>query len=270
MSSIETQPVEASAVTVDSLPYEYIAGLWQGFGSKVFHPEQHDSDTARLLEAREQWREQQDIVVFTSGVFDLLHLDHAAYLLHVKASGASKHFDRRGYAVQWDDLTTAQQQSYTNWALSDGHIKLVVSVDGDKSVAARKGYDPSKGGQQRPIYGWNTRALMVASQSFIDPYPEGKGRLLPIADAVTIHGPDDFSEDNPHATHFQLVKELQPDVWTFFGESADIAEGAPQYAGIGNVALHMIRDGSGTHYYEDPFIGKMSTTKIANRITGAV
>ena len=270
MPSNETQPVEPRPITVDSLPYGYISGLWQAFDSKVFHPDRGEADTARLIEARQQWREEGAVVVFTSGVFDLLHLDHAAYLLHVKATGASEHYARHGYAIQWDELDEDQQQSYTNWALSSGQVKLVVSVDGDKSVAARKGFDPQKGGQQRPIYGWQTRALMVASQSFIDPDPDGRGRLLPIADAVTIHGPDDFSDDNPHAIHFQLVEKLQPDVWTFFGESADIAEGAPRYAGIGNVALRMIRDGSGTHYYEDPFIGKMSTTKIGNRITGNI
>ena len=108
---------------------------------------------------------------------------------------------------------------------------------------------------------------MVAGLSFVDPSSQ-KEKLLPTVDAVTVHGPQDFSIDSPHSSHFELVSTLQPDVWTVFGESTDILDQTPHLTSLASVALRYIQDGNGTHYYEDGNMGKMSTTKTAHRIRG--
>jgi hypothetical protein len=268
MKEFEGNKTSIDAISYDSLPYSYISTLHHRFGEKVFNPNLQDDATEKLLKLREKWHKQGSIAVFSSGVFDMLHMDHMAYLLHVKATGAALHYEQQEYQKPWNELTTEKQQEYTNRALGARAIKLIISVDGDKSVTARKGNDPKKNGAPAPIYGWETRAMMVASQSFISPDDDSGDILIPTVDAITIHGPQDFSDDNVHSSHFNLVSQLQPDIWTVFGESKDILEGVPLRPELDAVAIRCIQDGVGIHYFEDAFIGKMSTTSISNRIKG--
>lgn len=258
----------ASTVSVDSLPYDYIAGIDQKFESKLFNPQSDDSATERLVKLRQTWRKAGATTVFASGVYDMLHMDHAGYLLHTKAVGAASHYNRTHHEQDWDELESDQQQNYTTLALGNRSVRLIVSVDGNDSVDKRKGHSVEKGGTARPIYSWNTRALMVARLAFVDPSDEMGERLLPTVDAVTIHGPDDFTADSLHASHFDLVGKIQPDVWAIFGESQDILDAAPVMPSLSSVELRCIQDGKGTHYFEDDFMGKMSTTNIVKRILG--
>lgn len=255
--------IEQGAITYDSLPYDYISDLHHRHGEKIFNPIVNEDATEELFNLRESWRNDQVITVFTSGVFDLLHMDHAGYLLHTKAAGAALHYEEFNLEP-WEELSPEEQREYTSDILSQEMIKLVVSVDGDKSVSNRKA---AKGGFQRPVYSWQTRAMMVASQSFVDPR-SNESRLLPTVDAVTAHGPDDFPENSIHSSHFRLVEKLQPDMWAIFGESIDILEGAPNIVSLGNVALRCILDREGTHYFKDGFLSKITTTKIVERILG--
>lgn len=265
MSTGELKYSSDNAVEVDTLTYDYISGLQQQFNSKLYNPDLDESATERLIEQREAWRTIGAITVFTSGVFDMLHPDHAGYLLHTKAVGAAELYRRSETSRKpWEELDASVQQSFTNIALSNGSLRLIVSIDGDKSVAIRKGFNPDKGNATRPIYAWQTRAFQVAQQCYIS--PQGGDKLLPTVDAITTHGPHDFTEDSLHKSHLALVEALQPDVWAVFGESTDVLEQAPKHSGLGGVALRCILDGSGTHYFEDTVIGKMSTTNIINRI----
>ena len=253
---------------VDRLPYDYIAELDQRFERKLFNPLADELATERLLARRRAWGQAGLTTVFTSGVFDMLHLDHAGYLLHTKATAAAVHYDRQHQAGAWDELSPEQQRQETSQALANQQLRLIVSVDGDASVAARKGHQADKGNTVRPIYGWRTRALMAARLAFVDPSDADGQRLLPTVDAVTIHGPQDFDPDHRHALHLDLVGALQPEAWAVFGESRDILEAVPARADLAAVALRVIQDGAGTHYYDDPIMGKMSTTAIAARLKG--
>lgn len=267
LSSLPDQEM-VPRIEVDSLPYSYISSLQQRFGSKLFNPNLSPDSTENLLAKREEWRDSGAVTVYTTGVYDMMHLDHAGYLAHVKASGAAELYRRENQFTSWSGLTTEQQQDYTSQALSNRALKLVVSVDGDNSVSARKGFQADKGGGPRPVLAWGTRALMVASQTFIDPLDQQFERLLPTTDAVTIHGPEDFTASSFHTSHFSLAELLKPDVWVIYGESVDVLERAPHMKALGNTALRCIQAGPGTTYFEDDFIGKMSTTKIVNRILG--
>lgn len=257
--------VVAPAIGVDALPYGFIGAMQQRFEENIYNPLVQPGVTDVLLAERDRWAVQGKTTVFTSGVYDLLHLDHAGYLLHTKATGAAVHYTKEGHIKPWEALSSEDQQRYTAQALGNGALRLIVSVDGDKSVAVRKS---GKAGGPRPIYAWHTRALMVASQTFINPVGNPQQRILPIADAVTIHGPEDFPAGDTHASHLDLVARLQPDAWAIFGESTDILEAAPHHPSLGAVALRCINDGADTHYFEDANMGKMSTTKIVERIVG--
>lgn len=265
MSTVPEGLPNAPEVAIDTLSYEYVGGLQQRFTDKMFNPLENQHATNNLIQLRESWAREGAITVFTSGVYDMLHLDHAGYLLHTKATGAAVHYSRSQHKKPWEELEPSQQQLYTSRILGQGLLRLVVSVDGDQSVAVRKA---AKGGAARPVYAWPTRAIMVASQAYVNPLSRHQHDLLPTVDAVTIHGPDDFSRDSVHASHFALAEKLQPDVWAVFEESADVLEEAPQRAALGGIALRCIRDGHGTHYFEDAFMGKMSTTNTVKRILG--
>lgn len=262
-----TPEMSTDRIRVDSLPYSFIADTQQRFREKLFNPDQNPNATDELTSLRNRWADEGATVIYTTGLFDLLHMDHAGYLLHTKAVGAATHFDSTVERDGWEGLTHNERLDYTEWALGSGVLKLIVSVDGDKSASAKKSGKPEKGGGPRPIYSWETRALMVAGLSYINPISP-KNELLPTADAVTIHGAHDFPDSVVHYNHFTVAETLKPDTWAIFGESVDIIEQAPQIPELGSVALHCIQDGAGTHYYEDGFIGKMSTTNIVKRITG--
>lgn len=257
---------QGSRISVDTLPHDFIAGLSQRSINNVYNPLTRPDATNELLRVRDSWRDEGAITILTTGVFDMLHLDHAGYLLHTKAAGASLSYEATHLEESWQALSQARQLSYVEEALSQQTLRLIVSVDGDRSVAIRKGFNPDKGGGVRPVFAWQTRALTVAGQSFVN--PKNQNVLLPTVNAVTIHGPDDFSAESPHYSTFNLAAALQPDMWVIFGESQDILTEAPHRKELGGIALHCIEDKPGVHYYRDPFIGKLSTTSVSQRITG--
>jgi hypothetical protein len=261
-----TPEAPSDRIRVDTLPYTFIADIQQKFRENLYNPNQNPDATTALIALRNSWADLGVTTVYTTGVFDMLHMDHSGYLLHTKAVGAATHYDKNVERGGWEHLTPDEQQCYTVWALGNGVLKLIVSVDGDISVDARKGDKVDKGGVPRPVYSWQTRALSVASQSYVN--PTRSNTLLPTVDAVTVHGPLDFAVESRHHTTFTVAEALQPDTWAIFGESLDILETAPQIPGLGTVALHCIQDGEGIHYHEDDFVGKMSTTNIIRRLTG--
>lgn len=265
MSTTPEAPTDR--IRVDTLPYTFIADIQQRFRKKLYNPNQNPEATTALIALRNRWADEGATVVYTTGVFDMLHMDHSGYLLHTKAVGAATHFDTTVEQGGWDGLTQEEKLDYTEWALGSGVLKLIVSVDGDVSVNARKGNNADKGDIPRPVYAWQTRALTVASQSYENPISQSV-TLLPTVDAVTAHGPLDFSDSSAHHTTYTIAGALLPDTWAIYGESTDIIEQAPQIPELGNVALHCIQDGAGIHYFEDDFIGKMSTTNIVKRIIG--
>jgi hypothetical protein len=264
----EGLPTGESTIVYDTLPYDFITAIQRQFQQKIYNPQTDPDATDKLTATHRAWQSSGAITVFTTGVYDMLHPDHTGYLLHTKAAGAAVHYAIRRYRRSWEELNTLEQQIYTRRILGEQQLRLVVSVDGNRSVSERKGGKAEKGGGVRPIYDWQTRALMVASQTFIDPDDMSSERLLPTVDAVTIHGPHDLEATSPHADMFQLAAVLRPNVWTIFGESTDILEEVHLRPELGKIALRCIRSGEGTHYYEDPIMGKMSTTKIVQRITG--
>jgi hypothetical protein len=267
--AIEVDP--SQRVQQDTLRYDFIADQFeQLYQRSLFNPLEDETASERLVAVRAGWENSPVTTVLTSGVYDLLHLDHTGYLLHTKAVGAPVHYERfyRNGDVAWEELSAQDQEAFISMFLRMQELRLIVSVDGDMSVRVRKGFKPEKGGGDRPVFSWQTRARMVAGLTF----PSVTGNHVThqsIADAVTVHGPDDFPEGHPHHDLLALATVLQPDAWAIYGESEDLLTAAPVHEHLGGVALRCIMDGPENHYFSDELIGgKFSTTKIVNRIAG--
>lgn len=259
---------EVTRVTYDDQPIEGVADIYGAhYGDYLFDPQNDSEATDRLINAREKWRDQGKTVVLTSGVYDLLHHNHKGYLLHTKLSGAATHYANhhgQNTAKDWNSLDEHDKHVFTIECMASDVLRLIVSVDGDNSVASRKG---GKGGAARPITGWITRARSVADVT----YPLSKystWERKPVANAVTMHGPEDFEDSSTHHSLIKLATALQPDVWTVFEESDDILSTAPFVPELGSVALTCIAMGEDSRYFTDPVIGNFSTTAILIRAQG--
>jgi rfaE bifunctional protein nucleotidyltransferase chain/domain len=85
-------------------------------------------ELSALIAEREKWRSQNEVVVFTNGVFDLIHPGHVLYLQEAAALGT----------------------------------KLIVGLNADDSVKLLQK------GQNRPIQNEDARAIVLAAMSMID------------------------------------------------------------------------------------------------------
>lgn len=245
----------------NSINHEFIGNIQFDYSDAIFNPKTDSKATADLLRMRESYYEEGGVTALTSGVYDGLHPNHWAYLLHVKALGAADYYQKRE-SGDWRDLPKRQQEEYIRHALSKtAALHLILSVDGDKSVAIRKN---GKGGSKHPIYGWNTRALMAAQLTYRS--PEDKNVRLPVVDAVTIHGRDDFPADSPYHSIEQLAMNVQPDIWGVYDESTDILDARESDARLAEIPVDVIA--SSIPYWWDDILGSISTTTVVERIIG--
>lgn len=271
MSIDELSTVKKSnEITFDDHEFEAVARRYgQHYDDYLFNPLIEDTATDRLLQYRDCWSKLGATVVLTSGVYDLIHLDHKGYLLHTKLAGAATHYDHHYGRLnrQWKDLSPETRREFSDAFLESGELRLVVSVDGDNSVSNRKGGISEKGHTMRPITDWLTRARSVVDVTVPIKSNSGWARV-PVVDAVTVHGPDDFALNHPHANLIDLASILQPNVWTVFEESQDIIDAVRVAPQLGSVALRCIHVGGNSRYFTDSFLGKFSTTAILKRAQG--
>ena len=240
------------------------------YADVVFNPIDNPSATEQLLERRKQWAEDHSsTVIFTSGVYDLFHPNHMAYLLHTKAAGAPVHYEKSRVAgdPSWEELSLERIGTLTKAYIQSGALKQIVGIRGDASVAATKGFRSDKGNSPRPIYDWDSRAVMMAHQTVPFQLSDGSWQFVPTVDAITSYGSEEFDANHPHHNLYSLTEAIQPDVWAIFGESADILEKAPLIPSLGGVALRrIIENGEDTAYYLDSYVGNFHTTAIIERI----
>lgn len=258
-------------IALDTHTSEDVLGYFEGYQNKrLFNPLDDPSATNRLLARLGGWQlEPRTSVVFTSGVFDLCHPNHRSYLLHTKLAAIPHHYDTH-YAQHsgrnWDDLSPDERRNVSATALVRGEIRQVVSIDGDAAVMARKGNKTDKASTPRPIYSWQTRARDV-----LDATCElGDDVLHRMVDAVTIHdNAEPELADTPHAGIMEIGKLVQPDVWSIYAESTDIADAIAHDRNNGNRLSRthaVLLDCHG--FRSDEFVGKFSTTAIVGRLLG--
>ena len=156
-----------------------------------------------LLKVAKQWQDKDNIVVFTAGVFDLLHATHLLALTHYRLLGAHEYLLRRG-------VTDPSIQQLHLVAASDA-VRLIVSVDTDKRVARDKSFLASKGDSPKPIVSWENRVLLLATQRISD----RNGTARPLIDFITKHGDDADTCKNtncPHIDNAYIARALKPDL----------------------------------------------------------
>lgn len=265
-----TEIGQASRLQYDTHSADDIRGYFEsGLTRRSFNPLESELATEALKSQIDAWRDGGCTVVFTSGCYDLMHTNHRTYLLHTKLAASPYCWDKLGYDEtegEWADQTASQRANFSRWLLESDLLKQVVSIDGNASVAARKGFNVHKGGSPRPIFDWRTRARDVLSAGFeLRP-----GLFKPIVDAVTLHDNVEPSlNGTPNSGILEIGEFVQPDVWSVFEESGDIISAAEaQPDRFNNTEFSVLRR---HNYYNDALLdGTFSTTSIVKRLSGGV
>lgn len=232
----------------------------RNWNNRLYNPEEQLFATESLLGQVALWKNRAHTTVFTSGVYDLMHLTHVGYLLDTKIQGSPLHYERKRKSGDkcWDTLDNYEQREVIEEHLATDALKLIVSVDGDDWVMKRKGFDPAKGNSTRPIHSWQIRARNVASATYQD-YDDV---IHHTADAITIHDPVSL-DGKPHEDTIPLAEQLQPDVWSIFYESQDIIDGVSANSQLKSTEARILTAGD---YFEDRLVGNFSTTAVVKRI----
>ena len=256
-------------IAYDTTPRGVVSALCENtFGNRLFNPLSNPRASEKLQAQREAWRLSGHTVVLTQGVFDIFHINHSALLQYSRISAVPYHYNAHeggSFSETWDQLTADQQFEYTKYALSNGAIKQIVSIDGNDHVSARKNGDSPKPGT-RPVYDWETRArdTLLVSAAIDGMNPQF------LVDAVTIHdGVHSGFADTPHAGVMQIGRYIEPDVWAIHCESQDIidalsADTEGRFERIQPVVL------TNRGPYVDRLAGDISTSGIVERMAGSL
>ena len=146
----------------------------------------------------DKWQNEGSIVVFTAGVFDMLHVNHVLALTHYRLLGATRH------QPNYDNLKTIQDIAASN------RVKLVVSVDSDKRAKKDKEFVVSKGNCRKPIISWDNRTLILLYQSM---FSADEKTAVPLVDYVTKHGQDTCSNKScAHNDNVSIAEAIRPDI----------------------------------------------------------
>lgn len=173
------------------------------------------------------WKSQGYKIVFTAGVFDIFTINHLLALYHYKLLGGKK-------------------------------TKLVISMDTDERVAKSKSYIPNKGNSVKPILSWDSRALMVAKQTF-----QTDGHVV---DLILRHGSDTCNGALcPHDDNVSIAEILQPDITVVTSTSVATIEALKASLLINDRSVVIIKEDDLA--YRDVLLGeKISNTSIIKRI----
>lgn len=136
-----------------------------------------DCSIASLRNLRNSWADDGSVVVFTAGVFDILHASHLLALTHYRLLGAHEYWARQG-------VKNPTIEMLHETAASD-KVRFILSVDTDSRVAGDKAFIPEKGNSLKPLVSWENRTLLLARQSI-----SGKNNTRNLIDFITSHGAD--------------------------------------------------------------------------------
>lgn len=237
---------------------------------RIYNPLENAAATEELKEQIAEWQYDNAAVVMVFGCFDApFHSNHQRFLLDCKLQGVEKYYNRLSEGgvldVPWQQLDIESKQGFSQAVLADGAVKLVVSIDGDKRVAASKGFVPGKGNSARPLQSWETRADNVLGLSL--QLDERQGFRSPVVDAVTIHDHHALP-GTIHANTLDMIAEFRPDVWTLYHEAKDDIIAASADSRLFDIDIVVIEDERGYDAL-DPRTGRpFSTTDLVRRVKG--
>lgn len=177
MTQLEGKPKTELSVHDKSVVFDV-------FGPELIHPERtlypKSSEDFCLLEERlRSFRHTSPdtSIVLVDGAFDVPHPNHDWYLRHCRTLGAKLLLDKMYEPVNAHTLRKA---------VASKAVSLVVTVDADAKIQAKKGGLTEKGGIARPVYPWQLRAERIAGLTF-----DVSGQPSYVTNLVTVEGDPD-------------------------------------------------------------------------------
>ena len=180
-----------------------------------------------LVQTVENWKKDGYKIVFTAGVFDIFTINHLLALYHYRLIGGDK-------------------------------VKLVISIDTDERVKQSKSFVKEKSKTIKPILSWDSRALMIAKQSFRN--------TDALVDMIVQHGSDTCSSMRcPHDDNTTIAEMIIPDVIVVTSTSTDTVDKIKKSTVLMADTLRIIEEEELA--YQDSLIGgKISSTSIIKRV----
>lgn len=161
---------------------------------------------AQAKEKMQLWKDQSRFTVFSFGGFDILTSNHIRGLVQARAIGAMS-------LLGIQEIETEAAFNDVHRVAASDAIRLMVSIDTNKTLEEGKSRNPDKGGAPKPTLDWRTRATMVAAQSM--PTPD-YGQRFNLVDFITRQGWECCDACGPKACtnewHTNLISGLEPDV----------------------------------------------------------
>lgn len=189
------------------------------------------------------WRKAGAFVVGNAGAYDIMSVNHIRGLAQARILGAM-------YSLG----EGSTDEDVYELASSDD-IKLVVSLDTNAALEENKSWQDFSGGSIRPVLDWNTRAVMLAMQSF--------GGSHNMVDFVTRHGPGAcgvcLTGDCLHENENYSVASAGVDVVVVKSGSDRIKELYPRSR------FHIIDEQEGA-FFDTVLCSQISTSAIVRRI----
>jgi hypothetical protein len=210
----------------------------------------------------QDWKRQGKYTVFGFGGFDVLGLNHVRGLVQCRAIGAMG-------MLGIEEIRNDDDYREVHAVAASGAVRLMVSIDTNRTLEEGKSRNPEKGGAPKPTLDWTTRATMVAAQSLAAP---GYEQRVNLADFITRQGWECCDACGPSACqnewHTDIISGLEPDLVVVRDDLPKTISYLNDRKGEGllpdtQIALINEQDGA----YADPVLGGViSTTSIIQRI----
>ncbi len=212
-----------------------------------------DCSIVTLCNKRDKWANEGSVVVFTAGVFDILHTSHLLALTHYRLLGAHEYLKRQG-------ILNPSAETLQEIAASD-KVRFILSVDTDSRVAGDKAFVADKGNSPKPLVSWENRVLLLARQSI-----SGANNSHSLIDFITSHGVDAcICNDCPHSDNAHIAAAIKPDIIVVSsGSQGTINKLREHDAELTNSKLVVIQEDS-LSYYDKLLKGPIKSSSIIKR-----
>lgn len=212
-----------------------------------------DCSIIALRNLRDSWKDEGSIVVFTAGVFDILHTSHLLALTHYRLLGAHEYWVRQG-------VNNPSIEQLHEIAASD-KVRFILSVDTDSRVAGDKAFIPEKGNSPKPLVSWENRTLLLARQSI-----SGKNNSRNLIDFITSHGADAcICDDCPRNDNAHIAAAIKPDVIVVSSGSQGTIDKLREHdSELSNANLVIIKEDN-LSYHDKLLQGPIKSSSIIKR-----
>lgn len=197
-----------------------------GIKNRIVCSDSSNCNIKLIQKKTREWKKAGDTVVFTAGVFDIFTVNHLLGLYNYKMLGGS-------------------------------NSRLIVSIDTDERVRLTKAFAEEKGNTAKPILSWESRALMVAKQSF--------GSREDLVDLIVQHGFDTCGHMRcPHDDNVEIAECINPDIIVVTSTSTGTIQRVKASSVLRGKLL--VVNENDLSYDDKSLNGKISTTAIIERV----